>query len=99
MASPPVSLAAVVQLCQRIQGPQAPHAVAVLKLLNQIIIYSLWRERNARIFQGLSSIQEAFFRVVDRARRDRLLSLSRTTVPAPSPTLLELYFWFLSPYS
>ena len=99
MASPPASLAAVVQLCQQIQGPQAPHAVAVLKLLNQIIIYFLWHERNARIFQGLSSTQEAFFRVVDRAMRDRLLSLSRTTVPVPSMTLLELYFWFLSPYS
>ncbi|WZZ70049.1 hypothetical protein YC2023_081419 [Brassica napus] len=79
MVSPPASLAAVVQLCQQIQGPQAPHAVSVLKLLNQIIIYSLWHERNARIFQGLSSTQEAFFRVVDRAMRDKLLSLSRTT--------------------
>ncbi|CAG7874873.1 unnamed protein product [Brassica rapa] len=99
MASPQTSLAAIVQLCQQIQGPQAPSAVAVLKLLNQVINYFLWRERNARIFKSLSFTQEAFFRVVDRAMQDRLLSLSRPTVSAPSPTLLELYFWFLSPYS
>ena len=99
MATPPASLAAIVQLCHQMQGPQAPLAVAVLKLLSQVIIYSLWRERNGRIFQGMSSTQEAFFRVVDRAMRDRLLSLSRTTASTPSPSLLELYFWFISPYS
>ncbi|KAG5396636.1 hypothetical protein IGI04_018450 [Brassica rapa subsp. trilocularis] len=99
MASPQTSLVAIVQLCQQIQGLQAPSAVAVLNLLNQVIIYSLWREQNARIFKSLSSTQEALFGVVDCAIRDRLLSLSRPTVSAPSPTLLELYFWFLSPYS
>nr|VDD31012.1 unnamed protein product [Brassica oleracea] len=92
MASPPASLAAVLDSCQHIQGPHVARAVIVLKLLNQVIIYSLWRERNARIFKGVTLTQEAFFHVVDRAMRDRLLSLSRPTAAVVAPSLLELYF-------
>ena len=99
LASPPASLAEVVLLCQQLLGPHASRAVTVLKLLNQVIIYNLWRERNARIFTSVSSSEEAFFRVVDRSMIDRLLSLSRPSSSAPHPSLLELYFWFLSPYS
>ncbi|CAG7910805.1 unnamed protein product, partial [Brassica rapa] len=99
LASPPASLAEVVLLCQRLPGPHASRAITVLKLLNQLIIYNLWRERNARIFTSVSSSEEAFFRVVDRAMRDRLLSLSRPSSAAHHPSLLELYFWFLTPYS
>lgn len=98
MAVPPASLSDVVVLCQQLQGTHA-RAVIVLKLINQAIIYSLWRERNARIFQGVSSTHQAFFRVVDRRLRDRLLSLSLPSVTAPSPSLLELFFCFLDPYS
>ncbi|KAG2252551.1 hypothetical protein Bca52824_082687 [Brassica carinata] len=76
LASPPTSVAAVVDLCRQLQGPHASRAVAVLKLLNQVIIYNLWRERNA------------FFKVVDRCTRDRLLSLPSVT--AASPSLPEL---------
>ncbi|XP_013608015.1 PREDICTED: uncharacterized protein LOC106314729 [Brassica oleracea var. oleracea] len=92
MASPPASLAAVLDSCQHIQGPHVARAVIVLKLLNQVIIYSLWRERNARIFKSITLTQEAFFHVVDRAMRDRLLSLSRPTAAVVAPSLLELYF-------
>ncbi|CDY53615.1 BnaA01g25580D [Brassica napus] len=99
LATPPATLDAVVVLCQHFPGPHARRAVAVMKLINQVIIYNIWRERNARIFTGVSSTQEAVFRVVDRTVRDRLLALSRPTVSAPPPSLLELYFWFLSPYS
>lgn len=99
MATPPVSLAALMVMCQQMQGPHALRAVVVLKLLNQVIIYSLWRERNARIFRSESSSPEVFFRVVDRALRDRLLSLSRPSASVQAPSLLELYFWFLSPFS
>ena len=99
LASPPTSLAAVVSLCHNLQGPYAPRAVAVLKLLNQVVIYSLWRERNARIFKGVSTSQEATFRVVDRAMHDRLLSVPTTAASARYPSLLELYFCFISPYS
>ncbi|XP_009103797.1 uncharacterized protein LOC103829862 [Brassica rapa] len=97
LASPPNSVAAVVARCQQLQGPHASRAVAVLKLLNQVIIYNLWRERNARIFKDTALSPEAFFRVVDRSMRDRLLSLRSMT--ASTPFLLELYFWFVSPYS
>lgn len=41
LASPPASPAAVVALCQNLQGPHASRAVVILKLLNQVIIYSL----------------------------------------------------------
>ena len=61
MASPPTSLAAIVQLCQQIQGPQAPRAVAVLKLLNKVIIYSLWRER------GMPASSKAYLRLKRRS--------------------------------
>ena len=75
LASPPSSVAAVVDRCQLLQGPHATRAVVVFKLLNQVIIYNLWRERNARIFKGVTSTQQAFFRVVDWCMRDRLLLL------------------------
>lgn len=97
MTSSPSSLSSVVDLCQQIQGPHARRAIAILKLLSQVIIYNLWRERNARIFRDVAMHQEAFFRVIDRALRDRLLSPS--LVSASRPSLLELYFWFLFPYS
>lgn len=99
LAAPPVSLDAVVTLCQQLQGPHAPRAVTVLKLLNQAIIYFLWRERNARIFKGIASSQEVLFKLVDRSLRDRLLSLPRPAASVRSPSLLELYFCFISPYS
>ncbi|KAG5378055.1 hypothetical protein IGI04_025897 [Brassica rapa subsp. trilocularis] len=88
-----------------LQGPHAPRIAAILKLLNQVIIYNLWREQNARIFRDTSKTPEAFFKVVDRGMRDRLLSLSSAASPPPPPpppphpSLLELYFWFVSPYN
>ncbi|KAF2553050.1 hypothetical protein F2Q68_00036123, partial [Brassica cretica] len=66
------------------------------KLLNQVIIYNLRRERNTRIFKVVT-ITQKFFEVVDRCMRDKLLSLPAVT--ASSPFLLELYFCFVSPYN
>ncbi|KAL0655275.1 hypothetical protein Bca4012_075859 [Brassica carinata] len=66
-----------------------------MKLLLQVIVYNLWCERNARIFQGTSMSPPAFFRVIDQAMCDRLLSFPSTTVSSTS--LLQLYF--ISPYS
>ena len=105
LAAPPTSVAAVIDLCRQLQGPHASRAVAVLKLLNQVIIYNLWCERNGRIFRDVSMTHEAFFKVVDRSMQDRLLSLppmtaaSLPSVTAASPSLLELYFCFVFPYS
>nr|VDC90345.1 unnamed protein product [Brassica oleracea] len=97
MVAPPASLTVVVDICRNLQGPHAQRAVIILKLLSQVIAYNLWRERNARIFRDVSLTTEGFFRVVDRGLRDRLLSPSLASTSSPS--LLELYFWFLSPYS
>ncbi|KAG2243811.1 hypothetical protein Bca52824_094351 [Brassica carinata] len=83
--------------CHNLQGPQARRVAVVLKLLCQVIIYNLWCERNARIFRDVRMNQDGFFRVVDRSMRDRLLSPS--LISSSSPSLLELYFWFISPYS
>ncbi|KAF2540533.1 hypothetical protein F2Q68_00032505 [Brassica cretica] len=68
-----------------------------MKLLLQVIVYSLWRERNGRIFREISHRPTAFFRIVDRQMRDRLLSL--TPAPSDAHSLLELYFWFIDPFS
>lgn len=92
LVSPPASLTEVVLICQQLPGLHASRAVTVLKLLNQVIIYNVWRERNSRIFTGVSSIEDAFFRVVDQAMRDRLLSLIRPSSSAPPLFLLEFYF-------
>ncbi|KAF8108927.1 hypothetical protein N665_0104s0237 [Sinapis alba] len=97
MAFRPSSLDSVAALCQQIHGPHAQRATVILKLLSQIIVYNLWRERNARIFRDLSITQEAFFRIIDRAIRDRLLAPS--LVSSSFPSLLQLYFWFLSLFS
>ncbi|XP_048611959.1 uncharacterized protein LOC125586176 [Brassica napus] len=99
LVSPPASLTELVLICQQLPGLHASRAVTVLKLLNQVIIYNVWRERNSRIFTGVSSIEDAFFRVVNQAMRDRLLSLIRPSSSAPPPFLLEFYFWFIFPFN
>ncbi|KAF8099057.1 hypothetical protein N665_0253s0006 [Sinapis alba] len=93
----PTSLDSLGALCRRMHGPHAQRGIVILKLLSQIIVYSLWRERNARIFRDKSMTQEAFSRTIDRTIRDRLLAPS--LVSSSFPSLLQLYFWFLSPFS
>ncbi|KAF8085817.1 hypothetical protein N665_0646s0019 [Sinapis alba] len=97
MAFRPTSLDSLGALCRRMHGPHAQRGIVILKLLSQIIVYSLWRERNARIFRDTSMTQEAFSRTIDRTIRDRLLAPS--LVSSSFPSLLQLYFWFLSPFS
>lgn len=62
----------------------------VMKLLLQVIVYNLWRERNARIFRGTSMTPPAFFQVIDRAMRGFCLFLQRLLL-----LLLLLYFSFI----
>ncbi|KAF8110365.1 hypothetical protein N665_0085s0090, partial [Sinapis alba] len=97
LAFRPSSLDSVAALSRRIHGPHAQQAIVILKLLSQIIIYCIWRERNARIFRDVATTQEAFSRSIDRIIRDRLLAPS--LVSSSFPSLLQLYFWFLSPFS
>lgn len=97
MTSPPPDLQTDVAWCQRLHGPLMVSTMKVMKLLLQVIVYYLWRERNIRIFHGTSMTPPAFFRVIDRAMRDRFLSFPSAS--ASSPSLLQFYFCFISPYS
>ncbi|XP_024006225.1 uncharacterized protein LOC112082856 [Eutrema salsugineum] len=67
------------------------------KLIFQCIIYSLWKERNARVFSSVSSPVLVLRRTVDRMIRDRLLSFLARSLSYPS--LLELYFQHLGSLS
>ncbi|KAF8110673.1 hypothetical protein N665_0080s0008 [Sinapis alba] len=97
ISSPPTDLPAFVALIATYQGVFPAQVKPLFKLILQVIIYSLWRERNARIFKNVSLPPSAFFALVDRALRDRLLSFSPSL--SSSHSLLELYFWFIAPYS
>ncbi|CAA7043516.1 unnamed protein product [Microthlaspi erraticum] len=66
----------------------------ILKLLLQISIYVLWRERNARIFTASTTPPAIMKRQVDRLMRDRLISFPVTD---SAPSLLEFYFSIISP--
>lgn len=79
MAIPPVS--------------SSRQASAIMKLLLQVTVYALWRERNSRIFKATSSPLHALKGVVDRTVRDRLLPFPALD---SSPSLLESYFGFVS---
>ena len=81
--SPPLDLSSAVLMCSNYQGIFPSHVKVIMKLLLQVIVYSLWRERNGRIFREISHSPTVFFRNVDRQMRDRLLSLT----PAPSDSL------------
>uniref|UniRef100_A0A1J3DFP6 Uncharacterized protein n=1 Tax=Noccaea caerulescens TaxID=107243 RepID=A0A1J3DFP6_NOCCA len=65
----------------------------ILKLMLQVIVYAVWRERNGRIFSASSTPLSAVKRAVDRTIRDRLLSF-----PASDSrrSFLEVYFSCIS---
>ncbi|CAA7036341.1 unnamed protein product [Microthlaspi erraticum] len=79
LAAPPISSSA--------------HTSTIMKLLLQIIVYTLWRERNARIFTSKTTPLSVLKGMVDRTVRDRLLSFPSVN---GSPSLLELYFGCIS---
>lgn len=97
LSTPPADLQAMVMLCTQFQGSYSSQVKVILRLLLQVIVYNLWRKRNARIFRNISRSPLAFFKLVDRSLRDRLLSLPRD--PSQAHSLLELYFWFVDPFS
>ncbi|CAA7053093.1 unnamed protein product [Microthlaspi erraticum] len=65
----------------------------VIRLLFQVVMYLVWKERNQRIFTPTSSSPTAVCAQVDRLIRDRLLSFPATATSSPS--LLEVYFSLL----
>ncbi|CDY17077.1 BnaC06g00100D [Brassica napus] len=93
ISSPSSDLSSAVSMCLSYNGIYASQVKTIMKLLLQVLVYSLWRERNGRIFRDLSHPPSCFFRRVDRQMRDRLLSL--TPAPNDAHSLLELYFWFI----
>lgn len=94
---PPLDLPAAVNMISQYQGQFSSQVRPIMKLILQAVIYSLWPERNARIFRDVSLPVGPFFKQVDRGLHDRLFSLP----PSPTDThsLLKLYFWFTDPYS
>lgn len=62
----------------------------LIKLLLQVIIYILWKERNARIFSSSSSPRSTIISSIDRMMRDLLLSCSGSS--SSSVSLLGAYF-------
>lgn len=97
ISAPPSDLPEAVSMISQYQGQFSSQVKPVMKLILQAVIYGLWRERNARIFRGVSLPAGPFFKQVDRGLRDRLLSLPSS--PTDAHSLLELYFWFIDPYS
>ena len=95
--SPPSDLSAAVSMCLNYQGTYSLQVRVVMKLIVQVIVYFLWRERNGQIFREISHQPMVFFKMVDKQIRDILLSLSPGQNDAHS--LLELYFWFIDPFS
>ncbi|KAG2315956.1 hypothetical protein Bca52824_019078 [Brassica carinata] len=68
----------------------SPRFRVVLKLLMQVIVYCIWRERNYRIFKQVATTEAGVISIVDRMIRDRLLSISPSR--PQSPSLLQMFF-------
>ncbi|XP_024016526.1 uncharacterized protein LOC112089899 [Eutrema salsugineum] len=93
----PLSLRAVDALISSRTAFPSSRQKSVFKLLLQVVVYAIWRERNSRIFTDSSSPVSVVRASVDRMLRDRLLSFPPST--ASSPSLLELYFQHLGSIS
>ncbi|CAA7018782.1 unnamed protein product [Microthlaspi erraticum] len=89
----PSNLADIIPLFQLPLISSRSQVQVCMKLLLQVVSYSLWRERNARIFTAISTPLHALKRMVDRTLRDRLLSFPATD---SHPSLLEFYFGCMS---
>lgn len=68
-----------------------PRAATVVKIILQVVVYSLWKERNLRIVASSSTSEAAAFSMVDLPMPDGLLSL-------PSVFLLSVVFLFHFPF-
>nr|VDD07500.1 unnamed protein product [Brassica oleracea] len=71
--------------------------ICSLSVLLQLVFGYVFVAGSCPIHHLISFPQLSFFRVIDRAMRDRLLSFPSVT--ASSPSLLELYLCFISPFS
>lgn len=88
--SVPSSLQAVAVLLSNHQIASSPGLSAVIKLLLQCIIYSVWRERNSRIFRQTASTEHVVIAQVERLVRDCLISIPPSS--PTSPSLLQVFY-------
>ncbi|KAG7568298.1 Reverse transcriptase domain [Arabidopsis thaliana x Arabidopsis arenosa] len=91
-SSPPSGLLSIsAWILQARTLPQSQsQASTIIKLILQAACYHIWCERNARIFTNISSTSSATRASLDRAIRDRLLSIPGSS--ATSSSLLAFYF-------
>ena len=75
------------------QQQTSTQAATILKIIFQASIYLLWKEKNARIFAGISTSAEGLKHSIDRLVRNRLLSFP-ATYAAPA-YLLQFYFSYI----
>ncbi|KAG7588702.1 Reverse transcriptase domain [Arabidopsis suecica] len=76
--NPPSNISAVSSWITLHNLPSQSKVATILKLLLQIVLYHLWKERNARIFTDVASSAAALRLAIDRSMRDRLLSFPGT---------------------
>ncbi|XP_018448334.1 uncharacterized protein LOC108819804 [Raphanus sativus] len=88
--SVPSSLQAVAVLLSNHQIASSPGLSAVIKLLLQCIIYSVWWERNSRIFRQTASTEPVVIAHVERLVRDRFISIPPSS--PTSPSLLQVFY-------
>ncbi|XP_024013677.1 uncharacterized protein LOC112087854 [Eutrema salsugineum] len=89
--NPPLGLLSISQWIPLLSMQPRSFSQAVAKLLLQVSVHHLWRERNARIFNMVTSSSSDIKARIDRTMWDRLLSFpARGSIATPS--LLEFYF-------
>ncbi|KAG7559114.1 Alpha/Beta hydrolase fold [Arabidopsis thaliana x Arabidopsis arenosa] len=88
--SPPSGLQAIASWILLARSQPSSQAAIIIKLFLQAATYLIWRERNARIFTGISTASTAIQASLDRSLRDRLLSFPGSA--SSSSSLLAFYF-------
>lgn len=92
---PPMDLHSAAAWILNDRQASSPHSATLLKIIFQATIYLLWKERNARIFKGVSTTAEGIRLSIDRLARDRLLSFP--AINSASASLLQSYFSYIRP--
>lgn len=92
--SPPPGLLSISSWILQARTPPFSSSTIIVKLILQAACYLIWQERNARIFNNISSTPSTTQASLDRSLRDRLLSFPASSTSSPS--LLAIYFGCIS---
>ncbi|XP_024011401.1 uncharacterized protein LOC112086661 [Eutrema salsugineum] len=93
--NPPLDISSAASwISNHLHGSNRSHATLV-KVILQALVYSIWKERNSRIFKSVFSSPADFCSALDRLIRDRLFSFPASNVNSSS--LLQVYFSFIAP--